>query len=258
LQGEIIVAVLNIADLVVVRSKSGPPVLNGVSLCVNRGEKVAILGPSGAGKTTLFRAINGFVPIRSGQITVDGISLKGLHGRKLRQLRRHIAVVSQRHDLVDRLRVHQNVMAGALGRWSTWHGLRFLLWPKAGELAEAEHALDRVGIAQKLRARTSEISGGEHQRVAIARALVQQPSLLLADEPIASLDPELSHQILSLLCSLATETGFALLCSLHQQEYAYRYFDRVIRIQQGTVVAGSTGAYCNGVAQARTGDSCTG
>ena len=251
-------AVLNIADLVVVRSKSGPPVLNGVSLSMTRGEKVAILGPSGAGKTTLFRAINGFVPIRSGQITVDGISLKGLHGRKLRQLRRHIAVVSQRHDLVDQLRVYQNVMAGALGRWSTWHGLRFLLWPKAGELAEAEHALDRVGIAQKLRARTSEISGGEHQRVAIARALVQQPSLLLADEPIASLDPELSHQILSLLCSLATETGFALLCSLHQQEYAYRYFDRVIRIQQGTVVVGSTGAYCSGVAEARTGDSCTG
>jgi phosphonate transport system ATP-binding protein len=227
--------VLKIADLIVVRSKNSPPVLNGVSLSVDSGEKVAILGPSGAGKTTLFRAINGFVPIRSGQITVDGVQLQGLHGKRLRHLRRHIAVVSQRHDLVDRLRVHQNVMAGALGRWSAWHALRFLFWPKAGELAEAENALRRVGIADKLRARTSEISGGEHQRVAIARALVQQPALLLADEPIASLDPDLSDQILSLLCRLAGETGFALFCSLHQPEYAYKYFDRVIRIQHGVI-----------------------
>src|SRR5215471_5416773 len=165
--------------------------MNGVSLSLDRGEKVAILGPSGAGKTTLFRAINGFVPISSGSIRVDDIPVAGLHGKRLRQLRRHIAVVSQRHDLVDRLRVHQNVMAGALGRWSAWRALRFLFWPTTAEMAEAEHALRRVGLAQKLRERTSELSGGEHQRVAIARALVQQPSLLLADEPIASLDPEL-------------------------------------------------------------------
>ena len=228
-------AVLKIHDLVVVRTKNSPPVLNGVSLSLDRGEKVAILGPSGAGKTTLFRAINGFVPIHSGNITVEDIAVNGLHGKRLRQLRRRIAVVSQRHDLVDRLRVHQNVMAGALGRWSAWHALRFLFWPNGAELAEAEHALRRVGLAHKLRERTSEISGGEHQRVAIARALVQQPSLLLADEPIASLDPELSDQILTLLCDLARETGFALFCSLHQQEYAYKYFDRVIRIQHGTI-----------------------
>lgn len=227
--------VLNITDLVVVRSRKSPPVLNGVSLAVDRGEKVAILGPSGAGKTTLFRAINGFVPIHSGQIRVDGIAVKGLHGKQLRQLRRHIAVVSQRHDLVDRLRVYQNVMAGALGRWSTLHALRFLVRPRGGELAEAENALRRVGVAHKLREQTSDISGGEHQRVAIARALVQQPALLLADEPIASLDPELSRQILALLCRLAEENGFALLCSLHQQEYAYKYFDRVIRIQHGQI-----------------------
>jgi phosphonate transport system ATP-binding protein len=229
------VTVLNIQDLVVVRSKHAPPVLNGISLSLRRGEKVAILGPSGAGKTTLFRAINGFVPIQSGSITVDGISVKELHGKALRKLRRHVAAVSQRHDLVDRLRVHQNVMAGALGRWSAWRALRFLFWPKADELAEAEAALHRVGIAHKLRVRTSEISGGEHQRVAVARALVQQPSLLLADEPIASLDPELSDQILLLICTLASESGFALLCSLHQPEYAYKYFDRVIKIQHGVV-----------------------
>jgi phosphonate transport system ATP-binding protein len=226
---------LNIQDLVVVRSRNSPPVLNGVSLCLDRGEKVAILGPSGAGKTTLFRAINGFVPIRSGSISVDGISVGRLRGKRLRQLRRHIAVISQRHDLVDRLRVYQNVMAGALGRWPAWRALRFLVWPNADELNEAAQALLRVGIADKLRGRTSEVSGGEHQRIAIARALVQHPSLLLADEPIASLDPELSHQILSLLCTLAAERGFALFCSLHQPEYAYQYFDRVIRIERGVI-----------------------
>jgi phosphonate transport system ATP-binding protein len=150
-------------------------------------------------------------------------------------LRSQVALVFQSHDLVDRLRVYQNVMAGALGRWSSWRALRFLIWPRKEELAEAERALERVGIAHKLRVRTSDISGGEHQRVAIARALVQQPMLLMADEPVASLDPDLSHQILSLLCRLADENGFALLCSLHQQHFAYEYFDRVIRIERGKV-----------------------
>jgi phosphonate transport system ATP-binding protein len=226
---------LSIEDLVVVRSNHDAPVLNGVSLSVERGEKVAILGPSGSGKTTLFRSIAGFVSIREGKITVDGTSVDGLRGRSLRRLRRHIALVFQNHDLVDRLRVYQNVMAGALGRWSSWHALRFLFRPRTDEIDEARRALERVGIAHKLRTRTSDISGGEHQRVAIARALVQQPMLLLADEPIASLDPELSHQILSLLCALVEEKGFALLCSLHQQQFAYEYFDRVIRIEHGTI-----------------------
>jgi len=226
---------LKVENLVVARSTRDVPVLNGISLSLERREKVAILGPSGAGKTTLFRSIAGFVPIRSGTITVNDISVAGLKGKPLRHLRRQVALVFQSHDLVDRLRVYQNVMAGALGRWSSWHALRFLIWPRKEELAEAERALERVGIAHKLRVRTSDISGGEHQRVAIARALVQQPMLLMADEPVASLDPDLSHQILSLLCRLADENGFALFCSLHQQHFAYEYFYRVIRIDRGKV-----------------------
>jgi phosphonate transport system ATP-binding protein len=228
---------LLIRDLIAAPSPRATPVLNGVSLEVNRGEKVAILGPSGAGKTTLFRTITGFVPVRSGEVSVDGVSIQGLYGRHLREWRRRIALVSQRHDMVERLRVHQNVMAGALGRWSTLHALRFLLFPLAEELEEARTALERVEIAHKLRAATSELSGGEHQRVAIARALVQQPLVLLADEPVASLDPQLSEQILALLCRLAQENGFALLCSLHQPEFAYRYFDRIIRIESGRILA---------------------
>jgi len=160
-----------------------------------------------------------------------------LRGRRLRKLRCRIGMISQRHDLVDRLGVHQNVMAGALGRWTTLRALRFLLRPKPAELDEAEQALSRVALERKLRCRTCDLSGGEHQRVAIARALVQQPLILLADEPIASLDPILSGQILSLLCGLAHENGFALLCSLHQPEFAYEYFDRVIRIEAGKIAS---------------------
>jgi len=228
---------LEIRDLVVSRARKAAPVLNDISLSVRRGEKLAIVGPSGAGKTSLFRAISGFLPIRSGSITVDGIEVKGLRGRRLRKLRCRIGMISQRHDLVDRLGVHQNVMAGALGRWTTLRALRFLLRPKPAELDEAEQALSRVALERKLRCRTCDLSGGEHQRVAIARALVQQPLILLADEPIASLDPILSGQILSLLCGLAHENGFALLCSLHQPEFAYEYFDRVIRIEAGKIAS---------------------
>ncbi|HEV3038098.1 MAG TPA: ATP-binding cassette domain-containing protein [Candidatus Angelobacter sp.] len=226
---------LTVQDVVVAQSKRAAAVLDRISLTVKRGEKVAILGPSGAGKTTLFRAISGFLPIRSGTITVNGITVNGLRGRQLRALRQSIGMVSQRHDLVDRLKVYENVMAGALGRWSTLHALRFLVHPLNSELAEAERALDKVGLARKLRSRTSELSGGEHQRVAIARALVQQPLVLLADEPIASLDPVLSGQILDLLCGLAHENGFTLICSLHQPEFAYEYFDRVIKMTEGNI-----------------------
>ena len=211
-------------------------VLKGVSCAVRRGERVAILGASGAGKTSLLRAINGFVPAASGNILVDGIDVSKTRGRALRELRSRIGVISQRHDLVDNLRVHQNVMAGALGRWSSWHALRFLIWPSREELDVARAALHRVGLDHKLRARTSSLSGGEHQRVAIARALVQDPVLMLADEPVASLDPALSQQTLELLCRLAEESGVTLLCTLHQPHLAEHYFERILEMRGGEIV----------------------
>jgi phosphonate transport system ATP-binding protein len=211
-------------------------VLNGVSCAVRRGERVAILGPSGAGKTTLLRAVNGFASSASGSILVDGIEVTKLRGPALRELRSRLGVISQRHDLVDNLAVHQNVMAGLLGRWSSWHALRFLVWPWPNELEVARGALRRVGLEHKLRARTSSLSGGEHQRVAIARALVQDPILMLADEPVASLDPALSQQTLELLCGLAEESHLTLLCSLHQPHLAEHYFDRVIEMRGGEIV----------------------
>jgi phosphonate transport system ATP-binding protein len=231
---------LEISDLVVRYGEH--TVLNGVSCAVRRGERVAVLGASGAGKTSLLRAINGFVPAASGTIIVEGIDVSETRGRALRELRSRIAVISQRHDLVDNLSVHQNVMAGALGSWSSWHALRFLIWPLREELETAREALGRVGLEHKLRSRTSELSGGEHQRVAIARALVQQPILLLADEPVASLDPALSHQILELLCRLAEENHVTLLCSLHQPHLAEHFFERIIELRKGEMVGERKGA----------------
>ena len=193
---------------------------------------MAILGSSGAGKTTLFHAINGFAKADSGSIRLNGVEVTGLTGRALRRVRSQIGVVSQRHDLVDSLAVYQNVMAGALGRWSAWRALRFLLRPHKDEMDEAAAALRRVGLEHKLGARTSGISGGEHQRVAIARALVQQPVLLLADEPVASLDPKLSEQILALLCGLAAEsrvTLFVLSASAASRRALLRSHRRIAR-----------------------------
>ena len=206
------------------------PVLRDFSLSVGAGERVALIGPSGAGKTTLFRAITGFVPVESGSITVDGARVDAGDAHGVREIRKCVAFISQGHDLVDRLSVLQNVMAGALGRWSALRALRFLFLPNREEVGRAQAALDRVQLSEKLRARTSDLSGGQHQRVAIARALVHEPTLLLADEPIASLDPALSGQILTLLCDLAAESGVGLICSLHQHQFAASHFDRVVEI----------------------------
>jgi phosphonate transport system ATP-binding protein len=227
--------VIVLRDVVVRYPGASRPALDGINLEVGSGETVALVGPSGSGKTTLLRAINGLVPIASGSVRVDGIAVEGLKGKALRRLRTRLALIAQHHDLVDRLLVHQNVMAGALGRWSTAHALRYLAFPFAAELDEARAALTRVAIPEKLHARTSAVSGGERQRVAIARALVQHPEAILADEPVASLDPRLGAQIVELLCALAREQKVALICSLHQLRLAEASFDRVLLVEHGRI-----------------------
>lgn len=225
--------VLEIRDLTIKFGSN--TVLDNISLSAGASERIAILGPSGSGKTSLMRAINGFVPATSGSVRVKGVEVTKARGNALRKLRSHIGFVSQRHDLIDGLSVLQNVMAGALGRWSVWHAARFLVWPNEEELETAREALRQVGLESKLRARTATLSGGEHQRVAIARALVQKPVLLLADEPVASLDPRTSEQILALLCSLAEKTRVTLVCSLHQPDLAARYFSRIVGVSGGHI-----------------------
>jgi phosphonate transport system ATP-binding protein len=227
---------LKIEDLTVRYALQSPAVLNHLRLSAEPGECVALVGPSGSGKTTLLRSINASVPIESGEVWVDSVRISATRGTALRAVRSRIAFIAQKHDLVDRLRVYQNVMAGALGRWSSAHALRFLAWPKASELDEASEALQSVGLARKLRSHTTELSGGEQQRVAIARALVQHPLVMLADEPVASLDPDTAAQVLELLCNLARTRGITLLCSLHQPDLARQYFDRLLRVKDGQAI----------------------
>lgn len=218
------------------------PVLTRVSFDVHRGECIALVGPSGSGKTTLLRTIAAMIPQRGGDILFDGQDLSQLRGARLRHVRARIGMITQKHDLVETLRVDKNVMAGALGRWSLWRALRFLFRANAEELAEAEAALRAVGLAGKLKRPTAALSGGEQQRVAIARALIQAPALLLADEPVASLDPATAEEVLTLLTRLARSSGTALICSLHQPELALRFCDRVLEMHGGTVVQQRTPA----------------
>lgn len=227
---------LRVTDLAVAPAGARDPVVRGIDLTVERGECVALVGESGAGKTTLLKTLGRQIEPRGGKIALGGAEITALKGRALRAMRHQIGYVAQKLDLVEPLRVHQNVTAGALGRWSTARALRYLVWPMAAELDEARRALAAVGVEQKLMEPTGALSGGEQQRAAIARALIQSPRLLLADEPVASLDPWNARQILELLTRLASERGMALLCSLHQPELAERYFDRVVEVAGGAII----------------------
>jgi phosphonate transport system ATP-binding protein len=227
---------LRLEGLAVAPPERKTPVISGAMLQVAPGERIALVGPSGAGKTTLLRTLNGQIRPHAGRLIFDGEELSALRGARLRRARAHIGLVTQKHDLVDPLRVDKNVMAGALGRWSTARALRFLFWSRPDELKEAEAALASVGLAHKLREPTAALSGGEQQRVAIARALVQAPRLLLADEPVASLDPRTAIEVLELLTGLTQARGMALICSLHQPELAARFFDRIVEVRDGALV----------------------
>jgi phosphonate transport system ATP-binding protein len=228
---------LEIKNLEVRAAGTGQPILRGANLTLGHGERVAVVGPSGAGKTTLFRAINGTMPASAGMLRFAGEDVTRCAGNALRRLRRRIAVIAQKHDLVEALRVHQNVTAGALGRWSASRAMRYLAWPTKAELAEAEAALAAVGLAHKLHASTRTLSGGEQQRVAIARALVQAPELIIADEPVASLDPRTAEEVLTLLCDVVENSGVALLCSLHQPDLAARFFRRIVELKKNVEAA---------------------
>jgi phosphonate transport system ATP-binding protein len=207
--------------------------LDGVDLTVLPGERVAVIGPSGAGKSTLLRLLNGTATATGGGVRVLGGDLAGAAPRARRTLQRRIGTVHQQFHLVGELRVVHNVNAGRLGQWSTWRSLTSLLRPR--DVATARAALDRVGLADRLDQRTSTLSGGEQQRVAIARVLVQRPALVLADEPVASLDPARGAEIVDLLHEVVTDTGATLLASLHDVDLARRGFDRVVGLRAGRV-----------------------
>lgn len=208
--------------------------LAGVDLEVRRGERVALIGPSGAGKTTLFRILNCTLRPSSGKLWIDGVEVDSLHGKRLREVRRKIGTIYQQHNLVPRLKVVHNVLSGRLGRWSTLKSMASLVRPL--EIETAWNALEQVGIQEKIFTRTDELSGGQQQRVAIARVLVQDPEVVLADEPVSSVDPSLATSIVNLLIDISRNTHKTLLMNLHSVDLALAYFARVVGIKNGTAL----------------------
>ncbi len=213
----------------------GAVALSDVSLQVPTGEVVGLVGSSGAGKTTLLRLLNGSLRPSEGRVEADGKSLGTIDDSELRSLRSRVGFIHQRHDLVPNLRVSQNVLLGRLGRTGWIGGLRAVFWPRQDSLREVHEVLGRVGIGDKLFQRTDRLSGGEQQRVAIARALHQEPKALLADEPVASVDPGRAKEVIHLLVELARERGVSLVVSLHDLPLA-RTLPRLIGLRAGKVV----------------------
>jgi phosphonate transport system ATP-binding protein len=204
-----------------------------LTLSITSGEKVALVGSSGAGKSTLIRLLNGTLQPTQGNLLAFERNLSQLKPHQLRQVQRQIGTIYQQLHLVDNLRVIHNVNAGHLGRWSFAKALTSLVVPL--EVETARTTLTQVGIPEKLYARTDQLSGGQQQRVAIARVLVQNPSVILADEPISSLDPTLSREVMDLLSNLC-QTDRTLIVSLHDVEIAREYCDRMIGLRHGKLV----------------------
>jgi phosphonate transport system ATP-binding protein len=212
---------------------SGTVALKDLSFTVNDGEFLVVIGLSGSGKSTLLRCINRLIEPTEGRILWDDIDITQASINDLRHLRRQIGMVFQQFNLVKRSSVITNVLSGRLGYANPWLSL-LGIWSKE-DRERALHALDRVGIADKAYNRADTLSGGQQQRVGIARTLMQEPKLILADEPVASLDPVLAHSILQYL-ELLNKEGITIICSLHFLDLVHRYATRVIGLKDGVKV----------------------
>ena len=210
--------------------------LDNIELTIDNGEMVALIGASGSGKSTLMRHIGGFLAADSGEILALGRSVQknGQIARDIRQIRSSIGFVFQQFNLVGRLPVMTNVLVGLLSRTSLWHSL-FMRFSTA-ERQKAMDALTAVGIAQHAWQRAATLSGGQQQRAALARCMVQEAKIILADEPIASLDPESARNVMEMLARINREMGCTVLVSLHQVDFALRYCPRTIALNRGHVV----------------------
>ncbi|MCA1777604.1 MAG: phosphonate ABC transporter ATP-binding protein [Loktanella sp.] len=208
--------------------------LQDVSLSIDTGEFIGVIGRSGAGKSTLLRLLNRLIEPSSGLITFDDEDVTAKRGRALQDWRRRAAMIFQQFNLIDRLSVLDNVLVGrvaAVPRWRSWS----MAWPLA-DRAMAIEALDRLDMTDHALKRADQLSGGQQQRVAIARALVQKPQLILADEPVASLDPRSTEAVMDALAQINREDGLTVLCNLHHIGLARQYCRRIIGISAGCVV----------------------
>jgi phosphonate transport system ATP-binding protein len=225
-------ALLEIRELVKVYPR-GARALDGISLDIRAGEFVVLIGLSGSGKSTLLRCINRLVEPTSGQVIFEGADVTHADGPELRRIRRRIGMIFQQFNLVKRSSVFANVLAGRLGYRSSWRTIASR--PSRDDVALAFENLQRVSILEKAYVRADALSGGQQQRVGIARALMQQPRLMLADEPVASLDPATSHSVLRYLEEINKTDGITVICSLHFLSLARRYGTRVIALKDGRV-----------------------
>jgi phosphonate transport system ATP-binding protein len=213
---------------------NGFKALKNINLKIDEGEFVIIIGPSGAGKSTLIRTINGFVKISDGELIVNGKNIKNLSEKELRLLRREIGMIFQSFNLVKRISVLRNVLVGRLGYTSTIKSI-FNLFSKE-DIRLAFENLKRVGIEDKAYVRADQLSGGQQQRVAIARALTQKPKIILADEPVASLDPPTAKVVMDYLKQFNKELGITTIVNLHDIDLVKEYGSRVVGIRGGEIV----------------------
>lgn len=210
------------------------PALKDVNLSVAEGEFVSVIGSSGSGKSTLLRCINRIIEASSGEVYFNGTDFSKLPKRKLRKIRTKIGMIFQHYNLVDRLSVLENVLHGRLGYKSSLAGI-FGIYTKE-EKEQAFKIINILGLRDQIYKRCDELSGGQKQRVGIARALIQNPKLILCDEPIASLDPNTSKVIMDYLQNIAKEMGITIIISLHQVDVALKYSDRIIGVNKGSII----------------------
>ena len=208
--------------------------LSHINLTINDGEFVSIIGLSGAGKSTLLRSVNRLNDVTEGEITIDGVSLTKAGKKELRRIRRRIGMISQQFNLVKRSTVQKNVLSGRLGYYSTWKSILGLFSKEDYE--RTTDALERVGLLDKLHTRCDELSGGQQQRVSIARTLVQQADIILADEPVASLDPVTTQKIMKDLQNINKGMGKTVIVNIHSVELARTFSTRIIALKAGKMV----------------------
>ncbi|HFQ15381.1 MAG TPA: phosphonate ABC transporter ATP-binding protein [Rhodobacteraceae bacterium] len=213
---------------------TGDRALKAVNLEVPKGQVLALIGPSGAGKSTLIRCINRLVEPTSGKVWLDDLELTSLGSAALRRARRRMGMIFQEYALVERLTVMENVLSGRLGYVGFWASL-FRRFPQS-DVDEAYRLLDRVGLLHMADKRADELSGGQRQRVGICRALIQNPALLLVDEPTASLDPKTSRQIMRLIVELCQERDLAAIINIHDVALAQMFCERIVGLQLGAIV----------------------
>ena len=213
---------------------TGDEALKGVTTSVEGSETVAMIGPSGAGKSTFIRCVNRLTEPSGGEVVLDDTELTGLGDDALRSARRDIGMIFQEYNLVERLTVMENVLTGRLGYVSAWQAFRRSF--PAEDVERAYEILERVGLDDMENKRVDELSGGQRQRVGIARAVIQQPKILLVDEPTSSLDPETSGTVMRLLTDIAAERDVPVLINIHEVDLAIEHADRIVGLHDGELV----------------------